>query len=104
LLSSSTNSNSVTSSNSELPRSPFLTSHSNWISSRDEGNNQTKFESSQSPVDRDQSSSLQQFTRTKKVGTTHVFPDNPRSLGGVRNGSVDGSSSSSTDVVSVPSR
>ena len=105
LLSSSTNCNSVTSSNSELPHSPFLTSYSNCLnSSRDEGNSRTKFGSSQSPLDRDQSSALQQFTQMKKVGTTHIFPDNLRSLGGIRNGSVDGSSSSSTDVVSTQSR
>lgn len=106
LLSSSTNSNSVTSSNSELPRSPFLTSHSNCLSSsRDDGCNQTKFGSTQRPVDTNLSSPLQQFTQTRKVGTTHVFPDNLRRLGGVRNDTVDGSCSSSNDVtVSAQSR
>jgi hypothetical protein len=100
LLSSSTNSNSVTSSNSELPRSPFLTSHPNFLtSSRDEGYSQTKLGSTQHPVDTDQSSPLQQFTPTKKVGTTHFFPDNLRSKGGIRNDSVDGSCSSSAGVV-----
>ena len=105
VLSSSTNSNSVTSSNSELPYSPFLTSNSNCSSSsRDKGYNQTKFGSTQHPVDTDQSSPLQQFTQTKKVGTTHIYPDNLRSLRGVRNDTVDGSSSSADVVVSVQSR
>lgn len=106
LLSSSTNSNSVTSSNSELPRSPFLSSHSNCLSSpRDDRYNQTKFGSRQRPVDTKPSSPLQQFTQTKKVGTTHMFPDKLRYQGGVRNNAVGGSSSSSNDMaVSVQSR
>jgi len=99
LLSSSTNSNIVTSSNSELPRSPFLTSHSNCLSSsRDDGYNQTKFGSNQRPVHTNPSSPLQQFTQTKKVGTTHIFPNNLRSKGGVRNDTVGGSSSSPNDI------
>lgn len=99
LLSSSTNSNSVSSSNSELPRSPFLTSRLNRLSSStDDGYNQTKFGSNQRPLDTNPSSPLQQFTQTKKVGTTHIFPDNPRRQGGVRNDTVDGSSSSSNDI------
>ena len=106
LLSSSTNSNSVTSSNSELPRSPFLASHSNCLSSsRDDEYNQTKFGSTQRPVDTNPSSPLQQFTQTKKVGTTNMFPDNLRRLGGVRSDTVDGSTSSSNDIaVSAQSR
>jgi hypothetical protein len=93
------------SSSSLPPSSPFLMSRSNsMISSADQGNSQTKGGSPQNPLDKDQSSSLQKFTRTRKVGTTYIFPDSPKNLGGDRNGSSNGSSSSSTDVVAVRSR
>jgi hypothetical protein len=72
-------------------------------SSTDQGNNQTKVGSSWSHADKDQSSALQNFTRTKKVGTTHIFPDNLKNSSGVGNKSVDGSSCSS-DVVAVSTR
>jgi hypothetical protein len=73
------------------------------ISSADQGNSQTKARSPHNPPDKDQSSALQKFTRTKKVGTTYIFPDSPKNLGGDRDGSSNGSVSS-TDVVAVRSR
>jgi hypothetical protein len=104
LLPSSAHSNNLTSVKSECPSSPFLMSRSNsTISSADQGNSQTKIGSSQNLVDKDQSSALQKFTLTKKVGTTHIFPDSPKNLGGYRSGSADGSSYS-TSVVAVRSR
>lgn len=103
-LPSSAHSNNLTSMKSEFPSSPFLTSRSNSvISSADQGNSQTSVGSTQSPVHKDKASALQKFTRTKKVGTTHIFPDSPKNLGGDRNCNADGSSSSA-DVVAVRSR
>ncbi|PNF34874.1 hypothetical protein B7P43_G03117, partial [Cryptotermes secundus] len=103
LLPSSAPSNNLTSMKSEFPSSPFLMSRSNSvISSADQGNSQTSVGSTQNPVHKDKASALQKFTRTKKVGTTHIFPDSPKNLGGDRNCNADGSSSS-TDVVAVRS-
>lgn len=105
LLPSSAHSNNFASLKSEFPSSPFHMSRSNsMISSADQGNSQTSVGSTQNPVHKDQASALQKFTRTKKVGTTHIFPDSPRNLEGDRNGSADGSSASSAAVVAVRSR
>ncbi|KDR20991.1 Rho GTPase-activating protein 21 [Zootermopsis nevadensis] len=103
LLSSSVNSNNLTSSTkSESSSLTSLTCQSNLMtSSKDQGNTQTKVGLPWSPVDRSHSSTLQKFTQTKKVGTTHIFPDNQKKLGRVENGSVTSSSSSSADVVAV---
>jgi hypothetical protein len=68
-------------------------------SSKDQGNTQIKVGLPRSLVDKDHSSTLQKFTQTKKVGITHIFPDNQKNLGKVRDGSV--TSSSSADVVAV---
>jgi hypothetical protein len=72
------------------------------ISSADQGNSQAKVGSLQNPAAKDQSSVLQKFTVTKKVGTTYIFPDSRKNLGGDRNGSSNGSSPS--DVVAVRPR
>ncbi|XP_069677566.1 uncharacterized protein RhoGAP19D isoform X4 [Periplaneta americana] len=85
------------SSSSLLSSSSFPMSQSDFISSStSQGNNQTKVESLPNRGDKDQSSSLQKFTQTKKVGTTHFFPENLKEFGGVRDGS-DKAATSSAD-------
>lgn len=104
LSSSASSNNPASSTKSESSSSTSVICQSNSMtSSADQVNTQTKVGVPWRPVDRDQSSNLQKFTQTKKVGTTHIFPDNLKSSGTVGNGSV-ADSSSSADVVAVSTR